>query len=170
MQSFNIYRSETSNAVTSGSVIANVGFGVTSFTDQNLAENTFFYQVTTVYDLGESPPSNEISAVVTSVRDETVNLPMIFALDQNYPNPFNPATVISYAIPFSHNHQQVKLEIFNALGQKVRTLVNEQLSANFHTVEWNGTNDLGRPVTSGLYLYRIEAGSFVQVRKMLFLK
>ena len=170
LQSFNIYRSETSNAVTSGSVIANVGFGATSFTDQNLAENTFFYQVTTVYDLGESPPSNEISAVVTSVRDETVNLPMTFALDQNYPNPFNPATVISYAIPFSHNHQQVKLEIFNALGQKVRTLVNEQLSANFHTVEWNGTNDLGRPVTSGLYLYRIEAGSFVQVRKMLFLK
>jgi len=170
LQSFNIYRSETSNAVTSGSVMANVGFGTTSFTDQNLAANTFFYQVTTVYDLGESPPSNEISAVVTSIRDETVNLPTTFALEQNYPNPFNPSTIITYAIPSSHNNQQVKLEIFNALGQKVRTLVNEQLSANFHTVEWNGTNDLGRPVTSGLYLYRIEAGSFVQVRKMLFLK
>ncbi|MCH7755672.1 T9SS type A sorting domain-containing protein [candidate division KSB1 bacterium] len=170
LQSFNIYRSETSNAVSSGSVIANVGFETTSFTDQNLAANTFFYQVTTVYDLGESPPSNEISAVVTSIRDETVNLPTTFALEQNYPNPFNPSTIITYAIPISHNNQQVKLEIFNALGQKVRTLINEQLSANFHTIEWDGTNDLGRPVTSGLYLYRIEAGSFVQVRKMLFLK
>ncbi|TDI87349.1 MAG: T9SS type A sorting domain-containing protein, partial [Caldithrix sp.] len=114
--------------------------------------------------------SNEISAVVTSVRDETVNLPMTFALGQNYPNPFNPSTIISYAIPVSYNNQQVKLEIFNALGQKVRTLINEHVSANFHTVEWDGRSDLGKPVTSGLYFYRIEAGSFVQVRKMLFLK
>lgn len=170
LQSFNIYRSETSNAVSSGSAIANVGFRTPSFTDQNLAANTFFYQITTVYDLGESAPSNEISAVVTSVRDETVNLPMTFALGQNYPNPFNPSTIISYAIPVSHSNQQVKLEIFNALGQKVRTLINEHLSANFHTVEWDGRSDLGKPVTSGLYFYRIEAGSFVQVRKMLFLK
>lgn len=170
LQSFNIYRSESSNPVSSGSVIANVGQNTSTFLDQNLQAQTFFYQITAIYDIGESSPSNEASAVVTSVEGDPSNLPTSYVLDQNYPNPFNPSTVIRYAIPLFHKNEKVKLEVFNMLGQKVRTLVNELLSASFYTVEWDGTNDLGKPVTSGLYLYRIEAGSFVQIRKMIFLK
>ncbi|MFQ5674600.1 MAG: T9SS type A sorting domain-containing protein [bacterium] len=170
LQSFNIYRSEASNPVVSGTLVGNVGLNTTSFVDGNLAGNVFFYQVTAVYDIGESPPSNEASALVTSVEDNPSAVPATYALHQNYPNPFNPTTVIRYAIPQFHNNDRVKLEIFNMLGQKVRTLVDEQQSANFYTVEWDGTNDLGRRVTSGLYLYRLQAGSFIQVNKMLFLK
>ena len=94
-------------------------------------------------------------------------LPKIFALEQNYPNPFNPKTNIKFALPVPSN---VKIEIYNILGEKVIELVNQQHNAGLHTVEWNAN------VSSGLYFYRINAESidktrrFVQTKKMLFLK
>jgi flagellar hook assembly protein FlgD len=127
--------------------------------------NTYFYQITALYDFGESPPTNEVSVVVTSVADNTSSLPTEYALNQNYPNPFNPSTVIEYAIPTFHNSQNVKLEIYNTLGQKVRTLVDKEQTAGRYQVEWDGKNDIGKPVTSGLYVYRIKAGIFSEVKK-----
>jgi hypothetical protein len=182
LQSFNIYRSETAGARTNGEVIGNVlnipsalkspggAFDTFTFIDSLLPANTFFYQVTALYDLGESPPSNEAAAVVTSIDDATTELPTDYALNQNYPNPFNPTTVIRYAIPLLHGNELVKLEVYNMLGQKVRTLIDEEKSAGFYTVDWDGKNEQGKPVTSGLYVYRIRAKRFVEVKKMLLLK
>jgi len=102
------------------------------------------------------------------VEDEPEDeLPYRFELSQNYPNPFNPTTIIEYSLP---TRTQVTIEIFNVLGQKVRTLVNETKSAGSYRIEWRGTDDAGRPVSTGVYLYRFATGEVVQTKKMLLLK
>lgn len=93
--------------------------------------------------------------------------PVSFVLEQNYPNPFNPTTTIDYAIPRSSD---VKLKIYNMMGQEVRTLVSEKQSAGFHSIQWDGTNNSGNLVATGLYLYRIEAGDFMKIKKMMLIK
>ncbi len=94
--------------------------------------------------------------------DETIILPKVFSLSQNYPNPFNPTTVIKYSIPEVTN---VKLKIYDMLGREIRTLVNQEQSAGVYNVEFNATN-----LSSGIYFYRMEAGSFVDSKKLLLLK
>ncbi len=89
-------------------------------------------------------------------------LPSTFALGQNYPNPFNPATVIKYQLPRSSN---VMIKVFDILGKEVTTLVNEKIEAGYHQVEFNGGN-----LASGLYLYKIEADGFTEVKKMMLIK
>ncbi len=108
-----------------------------------------------------------VSDQPVGVINEKTSLPLTFDLKQNYPNPFNPTTVISYQIP---NNQMVNLEIYDALGQKVRTLVNSGQEAGFYNVEWDGKNDFGASVTSGVYFYRIHTDSFIKVMKMMLLK
>jgi hypothetical protein len=105
---------------------------------------------------------------VVSVEDEPVApVPAQFLLEQNYPNPFNPSTKIKYGIA---ENTQVSLIIYNMLGQAVRTLVNERQSPNFYEIEWDGRNDEGILLSSGVYFYKLTAGAEVQLRKMLFLK
>ena len=94
-------------------------------------------------------------------------LPYRFELAQNYPNPFNPLTTIEYSLP---SRTDVAIEIFNVLGQKVRTLVNEAKSAGSYRIEWSGSDDAGRPVSTGVYLYHFRAGDVVQTKKMLLIK
>lgn len=94
-------------------------------------------------------------------------LPNRFMLEQNYPNPFNQVTTIEYNVPSS---AQVTIEIFNMLGQKVRTLVNENKSAGTYRIEWNGNDETGQSASTGVYLYRFSAGDIVQTKKMLLLK
>jgi PKD repeat protein len=94
-------------------------------------------------------------------------LPGGFVLNQNYPNPFNPSTSISYSLPQSAT---VELAIFNVLGQKIRTLTVGVQSAGDHTVEWDGTDESGLTVSSGVYFYQLEAGGFRQTKKMMLMK
>ena len=94
-------------------------------------------------------------------------IPSSYALHQNYPNPFNPSTVITYDI---RTASRVKLEIYNMLGQKVRTLVDAEQPVGRYTVSWDGRDDNGMQLSSGVYLYVLKAGSFVGQRKMLLLK
>ena len=94
-------------------------------------------------------------------------LPTEFALEQNYPNPFNPVTAINYQLP---SVSDVKLKIYNTLGQLVKTLVSQKQSAGNYAVQWDGTNDLGERVASGIYIYRLQAGDFIQSRKMILMK
>ncbi|HLX12487.1 MAG TPA: choice-of-anchor D domain-containing protein [Bacteroidota bacterium] len=94
-------------------------------------------------------------------------LPTAFALGQNYPNPFNPTTMIRYDLPVD---AKVSLAIFDVLGRKVATLIDGQQSAGFKTIEWNSTNDEGITVPSGVYFYRMSAGNFSAVKKLLLLK
>jgi len=90
-----------------------------------------------------------------------------FSLDQNYPNPFNPSTTISYRLA---DQRDVTLTVFNILGQVVKSLVHDVQPSGSYTVRWDGTNDRGTPVSSGMYIYRLRAGSFVQSKKMMLLK
>jgi len=102
------------------------------------------------------------SDVVAGTESIQSTIPVDYNLSQNYPNPFNPTTNINFALP---NHTKVKIDIFNALGQKVYTLLNSTKSAGKHTVEFNGSN-----IASGIYYYRIQAGNFNQVKKMILMK
>ncbi len=94
-------------------------------------------------------------------------LPKQFAVRENYPNPFNPSTTIRYQLP---EQTRVKLVVYNTLGQTVRVLVNSDRPAGYHQAVWDGRNDQGVQVASGIYLFRFEAGSYQQVRKMVLLK
>jgi len=97
--------------------------------------------------------------------DET--LPTSFALEQNYPNPFNPSTTINYSLPVESN---VELKVYNIQGREITTLVNDIQSAGNKKISWNGTNNFGNQVTSGIYFYVIKAGDFVQSKKMILLR
>jgi len=109
----------------------------------------------------------DVGCTVTDIPDERHELPTKFTLSQNYPNPFNPTTTIEYSVP---SRTDVTIEIFNVLGQRVRTLVNEEKTAGSYRVEWNGRSDDGRSLSSGVYLYRFETGDFIDTKKMLLLK
>ncbi|HEX9917114.1 MAG TPA: T9SS type A sorting domain-containing protein, partial [candidate division Zixibacteria bacterium] len=100
--------------------------------------------------------------------DKKMNLPSQFALAQNYPNPFNSQTAIEYSLPRA---SEVKIAIYNVIGQRVKRLVNdEEQPAGHKRVIWDGKNDRAEIVSSGIYFYRIETEGFVQSKKMLLLK
>lgn len=95
-------------------------------------------------------------------------LPASFRLLQNFPNPFNPRTTIRFALP---NSAQVSLVIYNVLGQKIATLLNEQnYAAGFHAVEWHGNSDNGQRAASGIYFYRISSANFTATKRMLLIE
>jgi hypothetical protein len=89
-------------------------------------------------------------------------LPKEFALSQNYPNPFNPSTTIKYDLSVD---TRVSLKVFNIIGQEVVTLVNGEQKAGYKSIQWNAAN-----VASGVYFYRLQAGDFVAIKKLLLLK
>ncbi len=105
--------------------------------------------------------------VPTSVPFADENLPQIFSLRQNYPNPFNATTVLEFSI---ERTAPVELAIYNTLGQKVATLVDERKSHGEYALLWDGKNENGRDVASGIYLYRLQVGSSVVSKKMVLLK
>jgi hypothetical protein len=111
-------------------------------------------------------------SVVSSVKDlhrgSGANLPSDFSLSQNYPNPFNATTVIEFALPQAG---EVKLELYNILGQKIRTLVDQELSPGYKQVIWDGTDQKGEQVASGIYFYRLRAeGKYTEVKRMFLVK
>jgi hypothetical protein len=100
---------------------------------------------------------------VSFVEEEQLSeVPTVFLLSQNYPNPFNPITSIQYSIP---NRNNVVLKIYDILGNEVSTLVNEEKEAGAYAINFDANN-----LASGLYLYRIQAGSFIDTKKMILLK
>lgn len=104
---------------------------------------------------------------VVSVGSNGSHVPDKVTLHQNFPNPFNPSTTIRYDLTKT---SKVSLKIYDILGQEVRTLVSGKQSSGVYNVKWDGKNNLGNPVSSGVYVYRIEAAGFVSSRKMMFLK
>jgi hypothetical protein len=98
---------------------------------------------------------------------ELAGMPAEYALGQNYPNPFNPTTNIRFSLP---TESHVKLEVYDITGALVKTILNEAVRAGNKEVAWDGLNNAGAKVASGMYLYRLEAGNFVSARKMLLLK
>jgi hypothetical protein len=114
----------------------------------------------------------EVTRLTLRINENPDGTPTEFALDQNYPNPFNPTTNISYALPVA---SKVVVEIFNVIGQNVRTIANDEQAAGRHVVEWDGEDDSGNRLASGVYFLRLSANgkdsrSFRQVMKLLMLK
>lgn len=95
------------------------------------------------------------------------SVPLSYSLSQNYPNPFNPSTLIHYALK---ENVDVRITVYDILGRVIKTLVNEYQDAGFRSVLWSGTNNSGSEVASGIYIYKIEAGNFVDSKKMLLIK
>jgi len=95
------------------------------------------------------------------------DLPISYALKQNYPNPFNPSTTIRYDIA---SRSSVELVVFNLLGQKVATVVNQEQEAGSYSIIWNARNDEGLELSSGVYFYLLRAGSFAETKKLILLR
>ena len=105
--------------------------------------------------------------VETMSNSELGVFPGEFQLAQNYPNPFNPFTTLPYELS---ENSHVKITIFDMLGKEVKTLINKTQDAGSRSVIWNVTNDYGKPVSAGIYLYQIQAGGHLQTKKMVLLK
>jgi hypothetical protein len=125
------------------------------------SEFTYFYKIKQVDFDGKSWWSHAVSAIPGSP------VPKSYALSQNYPNPFNAETEIRYQIP---EDDHVVLVIYNTLGEEVRTLVDMDQAASWYVVTWDGRDDLGLRVASGLYFCRLKAGDFSKTIKMIFVK
>jgi hypothetical protein len=109
----------------------------------------------------------DIDALLNIEPEANLIIPDEFLLYQNYPNPFNPVTTIQYDLP---NAGEVKVKILNILGQEVATLVNSYQPAGIYRVNWDGTDQFGSQVNSGVYLYQIRSNDFFDTKKMILIK
>jgi hypothetical protein len=109
----------------------------------------------------------EVKDPAVGVDDVVGSLPREFSVSQNYPNPFNPTTTIDYSVP---RKSQVNLAVYNVLGQKVATLVDQEMAAGKYRAVWDGKAESGNPLSSGIYFYKFEADNFVKTNKMVMLK
>jgi hypothetical protein len=111
---------------------------------------------------GFLPGAVHLSGGAVGVEEPEPGIPEEFGLSQNYPNPFNPATKISFSLPKAGN---VTLVVYDILGREVATIVNEFTTAGNHTIDFNASN-----LSSGVYLYKIQAGDFTETKKMMLIK
>jgi hypothetical protein len=137
-----------------------------TYVDRNLSTGDYDYRLK-ILDLSGS---FEYSGVVQAV----VGLPETFALLQNFPNPFNPSTEIQYQLPVVGGIAPVKnrtiLKIYNLLGEEIRTLIDKEEAPGFYSTTWDGKDKSGRTAPSGIYIYRLQFGPFVETRKMAFVQ
>ena len=111
--------------------------------------------------------AGDLEYVERKTQEILDNIPNEFSLGQNYPNPFNPITKMNYALPM---RSRVVISIYNVLGQEVVTILDQVEDYGYHTVSWNGTDDYGRPMASGVYFSRMMTSTFSKTKKMLLLK
>ena len=135
-------------------------FNNTGLSDENKCE------VQTSFSMNEHWPYDWSESCNLKINID-LNAPNIFSLHQNYPNPFNPKTTINYNLP---DNAHVSLAIYDLMGKRVITLIDDPKSAGSRSVQWNATNNKGDPVSAGMYIYIIQAGNFRQNKKMVLLK
>ncbi|RMG63204.1 MAG: choice-of-anchor D domain-containing protein [Calditrichaeota bacterium] len=156
----------------SGSVAPQSSQTITlKFRTQDFPEGTFWAAVEITSNDPDEPtlllPIQMTVSSVVSVAEESVVLPTTLTLFQNYPNPFNPTTTIRFQVP---EPMKVRVVVYNALGQLVRTLLDRQLTAGEYQVVWDGTSEQGNAVPSGLYFYELQTERTRQIRKMILLR
>ncbi len=144
----------------------------TFYTATNLEKwTTYYWRVRGISHVGEGYWSESRSfetGDIVSVEQIDNAIPTEFSLEQNYPNPFNPATTIRFGLP---SEAIVYLEVYNMLGQRIATLISgEHYAAGMYEAVWDSRDDAGNPVSSGVYIYRISAGDYVNIKKMLLMK
>jgi hypothetical protein len=128
-----------------------------------------------LYDaIGDHPEDRAMKSIKNLLhrvlRYDGSLLPIEFRLEQNYPNPFNPSTNIGYQIPVVDSRVPTTLKIYNILGQEVRTLVDDKMDAGYYSVTWDGRDGHRREVSSGIYFYRIKAGTFSNTKRMVIIR
>ncbi len=139
----------------------------TSFKDMDRPNGTYTYGVTAIYDEGESVPITD-TVTINYVGNDDPGIPaLITELQGNYPNPFNPSTTIRFSVKEA---APVSLEIYNLKGQLVKTLVNGEKSSGNHSVIWNGLDNNNQPASSGVYFYKMRAGTYSSTKKMIMMK
>jgi hypothetical protein len=172
---------EVGSFVTDEDGMASIDVGTTGISSSGSQTDMNPYTFTVVHDLDEgfSGLLGSVTETVTANMEITLNvdylaleaakagLPKEFALAHNYPNPFNPTTSIPYALPVS---ARVSMRVYDVTGRLIQTLVNGDQTAGYHRVVWDGTDNAGRPVASGIYLFELTANDFRQVNKMMLLK
>lgn len=163
----NIHFDDTLTVPLSGlDVVANISSGPYSLSsNQSLIFYTAIIGGNDYNDIYQNMliSKNVFNSFITSIEElNEFHLPIVYQLSQNFPNPFNSSSVIKYSIPKT---SQVSLKIFNTLAEEIETLVNEEKAVGTYEVSWNAAN-----LPSGVYFYRLQAGSFVQTRKMILLK
>ena len=135
----------------------------------NLDESTLLWYVKSSdgeYNVMSDSGQFVLTRSVLGLNDQ-FSIPTEFALRQNYPNPFNPVTTLRYDIP---ENSHVTITIYDMLGRNIKKLINQTQDAGYKSVIWNATNDYGKPVSAGIYLYQIHAGEYMQTKKMVLLK
>ena len=138
-----------------------------AYTDLPGETGTFYYKLQSISLQGDSVSFGPITVSVSSIDIKRNIIPGEYFLSQNYPNPFNPETIIEYGLPKA---EQVVINIYDLNGQQVRNLVSQQQSAGNYLVKWNGRDNNGNKVVSGLYFYYFKAGSFSRTLKMILIK
>jgi hypothetical protein len=154
--------SDTSIGVSSNSLDNLLGGLNIDETELHWYINALDEEYTVVSDTGEFVLSRVALGAV-----DGYTIPEQFALHQNYPNPFNPVTTLRYDLP---ENSYVNVTVYDMLGREVKTLVNQTQDAGYRSVIWDATNDYGKPVSAGIYLYQIQAGEYMQTKKMVLLK
>ncbi len=141
----------------------------TKYKDKNLEEGVYRYFIRAIYDRGFSLPTDTVQVQVgsTSVEDQIEVAPYVTELGRAFPNPFNPETNIEFTLS---KEQQVTLDLYNIRGQFIKSLINDVLEVGRYQVIWNGTNIHGNRVGSGVYLYRMQAGSYSETKKVIMIK
>jgi hypothetical protein len=136
-----------------------------------LGDNSQYYWLVEALDsdgfiVGSNNNTSNVIVVGTLAIDGDL-IPVEFALRQNYPNPFNPITTLRYDLP---EQTHVNITVYDMLGRKVRTILNQQQDPGYKSIIWDATNDYGKSVSAGIYLYQIQAGEYLQTKKMVLLK
>jgi hypothetical protein len=163
----NIYTQDYQNISDSSTAISTYEYAV-FMTDLNLSLWNIDYVVeASDEEFTVISQAGEFILVNTSLSIASEIIPEAFALHQNYPNPFNPTTQIRYDLPLS---EYVSINIYDLMGHKIKSLVNMNQEAGYRSISWDATNDLGQPVSAGMYIYTIQAGQFRQTKKMVLLK
>ena len=140
----------------------------TSYEDYNIDFGVVYSYKIAAYDYnGNFSGYSEPVLVSMLIVEDNGLVPNEYTLHQNYPNPFNPTTKINYELP---NNGFVKITIYDVMGHEVKSLVNMEQEAGYRSTHWNATNDLGKPVPVGMYIYTIQAGNFRETKKMVLLK
>ena len=183
-QGWNLYRNESNNFDTAEKINSNIIEGAgTSFQPTNyefvdeevieLDDSEFWYWLESIANDGSTALFGSVNLKIENPDNpDSPQIPLEYGLHQNYPNPFNPTTEISFALS---NDSQVELQIFNAKGQKIKTLVkgffkaNNSANKNYKFI-WDGKNEYGEKVSSGIYIYKLVTRENTEVKKMLLLK
>ncbi|MBI3195594.1 MAG: T9SS type A sorting domain-containing protein [Ignavibacteriae bacterium] len=159
-----VYRGTTANFIP-GEPIGEVPEAM--YQDNDVVNGQRYYYKLASFDFSGniSDYSAELEVNVLDVNEN--GIPDGFALGQNFPNPFNPSTSIKYQVSQSSN---VRIIVYNTLGVEVTRLVDEHLDAGYYSIVWDGRDNIGKSVSTGIYLYKMEAGSFTEVKKMIYVK